>query len=130
MSYKSLSLSSLLFLSFLFFPLCCRSLQSFLSTTTVTHCLCSLLGYHLDEDWIKVKTTKERQPAQDPTDERTEAREERTEKEAPIVEKKISRQERRAQLRLAAKEKKKQARNALRKSTNCILSSGPLSIDH
>ncbi|CEG70076.1 hypothetical protein RMATCC62417_06032 [Rhizopus microsporus] len=84
----------------------------------------------LDEDWIKVKTTKERQPVQDPTDERTEGRDERTEKEAPIVEKKISRQERRAQLRLAAKEKKKQARNALRKSTNCILSSGPLSIDH
>ncbi|CAO3687072.1 unnamed protein product [Rhizopus stolonifer] len=45
----------------------------------------------------------------------------------PTFEKKLSRQERRAMLRLETKEKKKLARHS---AVNCLLPSGPLSIDH
>ncbi|KAG1461623.1 hypothetical protein G6F56_005685 [Rhizopus delemar] len=75
-----------------------------------------------DEDWIKVKTTKEERvtPFEPPL---------ATEQDSsvPILEKKLSRQERRAMLRLETKEKKKLARHT---AVNCLLPSGPLSIDH
>jgi hypothetical protein len=102
-----------------------------------------------DEDWIKVKTTNERQP-QIITDERPvngqgavvaspkedviiKSEQGESEQDSNVAEKKLSRQERRAQLRLATKEKKRQARNtakSLGRATTCLLSTGPLSIEH
>ncbi|KAI9272543.1 hypothetical protein BY458DRAFT_508580 [Sporodiniella umbellata] len=75
-----------------------------------------------DGDWIKVKTTQEEKRAVTPEPPLAIEQDSRV----PIAEKKISRQERRALLRLETKEKKKLARHS---PMNCLLPSGPLSLD-